>query len=298
MKKHWVLLVLLALFIPFVQGWGPFNPLVSGQAPMRYDRQVVVLMYHNVGYQHRRRGTLTPGLFRAQISQLITAGYHPISEGMFLKFVAGEGNVPENAVLLTFDDGDEGFYQYAYPILREYRVPAVNFVIVSFTGNTPMVAGGQHLPHLTWAQIEQMDRGGLVQIDSHTYGLHHFVQTGPDRRAPALAARIYNPVTGRLESDAAYRERVGQDLLKARLILEQRLHRPVLSLAFPYGAYTPEALQLSLEAGYRYFYTTTAGVNVPRTGPVLVRRISAGDPFMTPDHLTRRIIRTVSGGVF
>lgn len=40
-----------------------------------------------------------------------------------------KGGLPENAILITFDDGDSSLYHKAFPILKKLRIPATIFVI-------------------------------------------------------------------------------------------------------------------------------------------------------------------------
>ena len=42
------------------------------------------------------------------------------------------GRIPPNAVVVTFDDGYEDNYVYAYPILHKYNIPATIFVIAGY----------------------------------------------------------------------------------------------------------------------------------------------------------------------
>jgi len=45
------------------------------------------------------------------------------------------GRIPPNAVVITFDDGYEDNYVYAYLILHRYNIPATIFVIAGYVGS-------------------------------------------------------------------------------------------------------------------------------------------------------------------
>ncbi|HHV61949.1 MAG TPA: polysaccharide deacetylase family protein [Firmicutes bacterium] len=265
------------------------SPGIPNVFPPRYHDCVVVLMYHQIGFQHQRRGVIPPQLFDAHMLYLKKMGFSPVSHDTFANFLDGRGKVPNNAVLITFDDGYESFYRYAYPILKKYRFPAINFVIVGDTGNTSH-SMNMKTPHLSWDEMKEMEKSGLVALESHTYGSHYYAPV--DRfghKRPALVARLYDAGLGRRESKDEYETRVWCDLWLSKHLLEENLHARVTSLCFPYGAYNSTVIRLARDIGYRYFYTIRSGANRPGRGAALVRRISAGDSYVTIPELNRRI---------
>ena len=306
------LLLILILLIPWgyiltlsEKSWAAYLPdEVSADSsgicvpvfPPRYRDRVIVLMYHQIGFQNQRRGVIPPELFEAHMLYLKKMGYHPISHEAFVNFLEGKGKVPENAILITFDDGYESFYRYAYPILKKYEFPAVIFVIV---GEAQKRSHSGNSPHLSWDEIGEIERSGLVAIESHTYDSHYYALADPRRhKRPVLITRVYDPITGRRETREEYEARVRSDLWLAKHLLEQHLHAQVLSLAFPYGAYNPTVVNIARDVGYRYFYTVRGGVNMPGRDAIYVKRISAGDSYVTLPVLNRRISDAVSTGPF
>ncbi len=93
-----------------------------------YQNQVAVITYHHIDPSVQGDVTITPKLFRSQLIDLLDRNYHFITLDQLLAYYEGQ-EVPPNAVLITFDDGYESFYNYAYPVLKELSIPAVNFVI-------------------------------------------------------------------------------------------------------------------------------------------------------------------------
>ena len=79
-------------------------------------------MYHYVRPLARTRFPEIKGLdledFRAQI-RYIDRHYHVISTSELIAALDGEMDLPENAALLTFDDGYADHYDYAMPILQD-----------------------------------------------------------------------------------------------------------------------------------------------------------------------------------
>ena len=97
-----------------------------------------VLVYHRVADAASTRldlnpdlVTATPRLFQHQLRHLARA-YTPIGADELLAAWAGRHTLPDRAVLVTFDDGYRDFYDVAWPLLRQHRIPAVLFAPTAF----------------------------------------------------------------------------------------------------------------------------------------------------------------------
>ena len=73
-------------------------------------------------------------------------------------------------ILLTFDDGFEELYKYAFPILQDEKVCALVFVVSGYTGkkNDWDITLGKSFTHLPWDKIGEMYRYG-IKIGSHSH---------------------------------------------------------------------------------------------------------------------------------
>ncbi|MGQ9756172.1 MAG: polysaccharide deacetylase family protein [Desulfotomaculales bacterium] len=245
-----------------------------------YRDRVMVLMFHNISPTTKGRGTITPAAFAADIRQLVRDGFQPVTAAQLAAFLRGKGEVPPNAVAVTFDDGYAGTYTYAFPVLREYRVPATVFLIAGYVGRSP--------DFLTWSQVREMEASGLFAFGGHTFDAHYRARTGPRTSAPASVARIWNPQTGRRETAVEYRARMLADSLRAQGMFRRELGHTTPYFAYPYGAYNPEFDGVLRDAGYRYYFTVLRGVNRKGQG-CRVYRINAGAPWVSP----RRLVTTM-----
>ena len=93
---------------------------------------------------------------------------------------------------------------------------------------------------LTWDMCREMANSGLIEFGSHTYDLH---DTGVSR------------MTG--ESVEEYEERVFTDILKSKELLESRLGKSVLVLAYPHGTMESWAASF-VRANFRMTLTTVS----------------------------------------
>ena len=62
----------------------------------------------------------------------IRARYSPVSMSQAADWLMHRGRLPENALAITVDDGYRDFYQVAYPVLREYGIPATVYLVSDF----------------------------------------------------------------------------------------------------------------------------------------------------------------------
>src|SRR3990170_2672732 len=99
-----------------------------------------VLMYHRVkppleGDSSGQHPGLAHRHFILQI-QYIKHRMTPISLGELTQRIAAGRKLPPKAIALTFDDGYEDNYTNAYPVLKQYGVPATIFLITGFVGSS------------------------------------------------------------------------------------------------------------------------------------------------------------------
>ncbi|MBV9028378.1 MAG: polysaccharide deacetylase family protein, partial [Candidatus Eremiobacteraeota bacterium] len=94
----------------------------------------IVLMYHRVDVaapsdRISQALTITPTQFAAELQYLRDHHLRTMSVAELEADIRG-GQSPANAVLLTFDDGYDDQYEYAFPILRRFGDVATFFVNV------------------------------------------------------------------------------------------------------------------------------------------------------------------------
>lgn len=110
---------------------------------------------------------------------------------------------------------------------------------------------------MTWDQIREADRSGLVEIASHSHDLHRYVMSNPYRDTfPSVTTRRYWIDEKRYEDRDEYWRRIREDLRKSRRILRERLGHEVPYLVWPYGEHTAVARRIAAEEGF----TATLGL--------------------------------------
>lgn len=240
----------------------------------KYDKGLVVLNYHNITKQGNTF-TRSPEQFRADMEFLKTNGFNPVTPVLYLSYLEGKGNLPDKPVLITFDDGLNGVYLNAYPVLKEYGYSAILFIIVSRIG--------QNLDYLNWKQLSDMQSSRIFSIESHTYNSHFFVDNESGRHA-ALISKLILP-DGSIESEEQYINRVTDDLQKSKTLIEDKLSKKVLFLAIPFGIGDPTITKISNNLGFKGIFNSGGGVNPLPFSSWNVKRITIKSTDQLSDYL-------------
>lgn len=245
--------------------WVLLAALLSGAA-VAQPRHLAVLCYHQINNKADTEMVTTPARFREQMDFLQKQGYQTVTLDQAQRFLQGKLPRKEVArpVLITFDDGYDGVFRYAYPQLKKRKMKAVTFLVVSQVDRMMPTA------HLTRAQLREMSSSGVFEFGSHTYNLHAPI---PERRN-----------AGQVSSYA-----IRKDLTQSRTVLQGWLGKPVRALAWPYGHYDEDCLQLARQSGFRLVFTTDYGYNLPGSGPWRIRRIRLSSDFDTVEVLRAKL---------
>lgn len=239
---------------------------VSGTEPVsklaaRYFKGVRVIAFHKVH---------NPSRFEA-ILKYITSEYQVISASQWLD---SEHQLPDNALIITFDDGDDSVVEYALPLLVKYHVPATMFVC-------PGIVSGKGY---FWVDVVNtaIIEGSFVSEFRHKTGIKYFrpfLKTIPDTQRRIEIQQLESRLSSRIAPhvadvqqlrvwiaagmelgnhtwdhpclDQCDLEEQRQQVLRAHhwFINELNIH-PAL-FAYPNGDYTPETEQILIEMGYK-----------------------------------------------
>lgn len=264
------------------------------QAKTYYTGKAVVLTYHHISSKPFSSITIKPERFESDIKMLKDNYFNVISLRDMINAVMGNAKLPPNAVVITFDDGIGSFYKYAYPVLKKYNFPAVNFVITSRTESYS--PSDDDFNPLGPDQIREMYKSSLIDIQSHSHDGHQYVTRNEEGKTGGyLAYRIYDKNTKTYESVDHYNGRVVDDLEKSIAIIQKYTDNKPDILCFPYGHYNSNLVDLGRKAGFNYFVTTAYGYNKEGSKTAIIKRIRSGDSNLTTSKLMQNIINCGQG---
>jgi peptidoglycan/xylan/chitin deacetylase (PgdA/CDA1 family) len=186
--------------------------------------------------------------FRGFLTGLLRAGFQPMSFAAVDASMRGELDLPPGCVVLSFDDALASQLRNAVPVLSEFGVTAIFFVMPAFQDG--------HHQYLGAAGIRALHDAGQI-VGAHT--CNH----------PSL------PLLSRLAIMA--------ELSDCKRVIENIIGGPVRYLAYPNGATSPLVLESTAQAGYRAAFTTRPAQTLVPDQPLLLPRIryDVGEPVGT-----------------
>ena len=135
--------------------------------PKEIVSSVPILMFHDVAPLPNNATTLqksltiSPEVFSQMMEYLYKEDFKPITLKELNYIWTHHIPIKNKLIVLTFDDGDKGVYQYAYPILKKYNFP---FVIFLITKHTPT----QSSFYMDESEVKEMLSSGLCEVGTHT----------------------------------------------------------------------------------------------------------------------------------
>ena len=128
-------------------------------------------------------------------------------------------------VLLTIDDGLLSFYNNAWPILKQKKIPFILFV------NTREVGSYNYM---NWSQLKELYNSENVEIGNHSHSHEYLV-----------------------EEDY---ETIKSDIQKSIKIFKEKLGTNSDFFSYPFGEYSLEFKKIIKELGFKYAFGQHSGV--------------------------------------
>lgn len=140
-------------------------------------------------------------------------GYKTISVELLSRAITQGAELPPKPVILTFDDGFKTTYTTALSIMERYGFTGTSYIVYYYVGITN---------YMNADEIRALYAAGW-EIGSHSLS-HLDLTTRPDRQE--------------------------DEIVQSRWLLESLLGVPILSFAYPFGAYDESSLGYVRFAGY------------------------------------------------
>ena len=214
------------------------TPVSMPSEPVR----LAVIMYHGLidDTSKQNKYFIDPKYFEQDLEYLTQNGYHTIFAGDLINYFEKGTPLPENPILLTFDDGYYNNYTFAYPLLQKYNCKAVISPIgISADQAEQDTKQNPAYSQCKWSQLREMQDSGLVEIQNHTYDLHHI---GNGRSG---AKNNQN------EDFSSYKAMLTADLEKFNSRMHDELGKIPNSVVFPFGSFSDDTLTIVKDMDFK-----------------------------------------------
>ena len=193
--------------------------------------QTVILTYHDIIPKRDSKSVwfdCTAQEFRDQMRYLKSKGATFVSLDQVVDHLVDGKPIPPKAVAITFADNYRGFLNYAWPVVREMRIPLTTFVHTGYVGSST----GR--PKLYWEELKTLQASGLVSVGSQT------VSHPPDLRTLS-ETQMHRELRGSLVS------------------IQTNIGRRPRYLAYPSGKYNAAAERIAA----KYYRAAFSEVQTP-----------------------------------
>lgn len=221
---------------------------------VKLDSGIPVLMYHHLLEKKENKNyrntstTITPETFNQQMNYLYQQHFSTITTEDLEGYLTGKMILPQRTVVITFDDGLQSVYRYAYPILKRYHLKATEFMITGRIVKTPFAWNPNKANPLSYPEMDKMK--DVFEFNSHTNNLHNLNKHD--------------------KSDVVTKP---ASIVKADIALSQKIVH-AQSLAYPFGQFNQQTIQILQALGFKCAFTTNPGYAKIGDNPYEIPRIA------------------------
>ncbi len=263
---------------------------------------VLVLLYHGLS---NSEWTEVPSvrLFRGQLLALQEAGFRFISPNDLPEYFAAlesarqdppSEEAPDRVAIVTFDDARLDSFRLATPVMEELGIPmAMHVPIGNVVRSDPFLA--------SWQQLAEFQQQGWI-MGSHLYESSTPVagDAGGTLIRP-LTSRVWLPKNNRMETSEEFRQRIQQEYVLSRDLMQAHLGAAPEFLAYPMGdigqetwGNEPDAVLINLQAAATNypigFLQSSYGYTVAGDNPLLYQRRELGR-YLAPSNTIEEVLK-------
>lgn len=219
--------------------------------------EIPIIMYHQISENKSIWGdyVIPLSVLEEDFKFMKSNNINPVSFKQLQLYAEKGERLPENPIVITFDDGERSFITKVLPLLEEYGYPAnmniVGSLVELYTKNGDT---DDRYAYLNENDIKELARNELVTLGCHSYNLHSL----STRRG---MGKIYG------ESEEKYKKLIYNDIEKFNAEYERITKEKTEIIAYPYGIKNDTLKSIVREKGFKITLTCREEAN----------RISVGD---------------------
>jgi peptidoglycan/xylan/chitin deacetylase (PgdA/CDA1 family) len=217
---------------------------------------IPIIMYHHVKNTGLGKDVISPYEFESDLKYLSENDYHTINMTQLINYVYEDEPLPENSIILTFDDGLYSTYKNVYPLLQQYDMKIVLSIVGKSVDDFSRVNDTNiGYAHTTWTQIKEMSDSGLVEIQNHSYNMHKVCN------GRYGCYQKYN------EAFTHYEEFLTKDISTLQEKAKEVLNYQPNTFTYPYGKFNENTDAILKKLGFKATLSVTFGVNLITKDP-------------------------------
>lgn len=224
-------------------------PARAAADPTAGPTPIPILLYHGIAGDTDgplAPWVVSPRVFAEHLEAIAETGRRPVTVRELARYLADGRPVPQDVIVLTFDDGFADFAHGALPALAARDWPATLYVTTGTIGGSADWLSQARRPMLDWAGVAEVAAAG-IEIGAHT--VHH----------PQLD--VISPAAARSEIE------------RSRAELEDRLGAAVDTFAYPHGYHDRRVRQLVVDAGFTAACAVGHGLSSAADDRFALRRV-------------------------
>ena len=187
------------------------------------DKGIISIMYHRFEENKYPSTNIRMEDFKSHIKYIKDSNLTFISYEEFLENINQVNKT--NKILLTIDDGFSSFYENAWPILKDEKIPFIIFVNTESVGSSG---------YMNWKQLKEISKFSFTHIGNHSH-THDYLVDKTD-------------------------EEIRKDIKKSIDILKEKLNNKTKIFAYPFGEYKNSYKKIVKDLGFNYAFGQHSGV--------------------------------------
>ncbi|MDC0340190.1 polysaccharide deacetylase family protein [Pelagibacteraceae bacterium] len=187
------------------------------------DFGIITLMYHRFDENKYPSTNIKIEDFKKQLDLIEKQNIHFVNPKNFEYELVS--NKIKRKILLTIDDAFLSFYDNAWPILKEKKIPFILFVSTREVGS---------FNYMTWEQIKELQKNNFVEIGNHSHSHEYLVD-----EASSL---------------------IKDDIIKSIKIFENNLGKNSDFFSYPFGEYSIDFKNIIKSLNFKYAFGQHSGV--------------------------------------
>jgi len=187
------------------------------------DFGIISLMYHRFDENKYPSTNIRMNAFKKQLEMIENENIVFVNPKKFEDSLNSLKN--KRKLLLTIDDAFSSFYENAWPILKEKKIPFILFVSTREVGA---------FNYMNWDQIKELNKEDFVEIGNHSHSHEYLV-----------------------DEDSSL---IKKDITKSIKIFNNQLGKNSYFFSYPFGEYSLEFKKIIKNLGFKYAFGQHSGV--------------------------------------